>query len=308
MIPFPDNDEVTVCVADFTITLRRSVGCPPLCLETGYAGYVQPDSSTTPDMLVMAQAGIPPALSHEREVLYKATKAAQDFWTICRHGAGYRVITYSQTTPGIIQQVALVDGDFRHWQVYSREIAANVSGAIAVCPLEYPLGPLLFYYLTVNHDALMIHASGIHDGSFGRLFSGFSGVGKSTMARIWAGMGSQIVNDDRLIIRKEGEDYYIHNTPMPYEDAPKKAKLNALYLPYHSPVNAARRLGPAQSVSKLLAYSIVHGYDKRFLQYHLDFLAQLSASLPTTLLGVVPDPAIIDFIQDHENTHPVPQS
>ncbi len=301
-------DVVTLRVAGFTITLRRSPGGPLLCLETGYVRYIQPAPTATPDVMVVAHAGIPQDLATETDVLYKATKADQDFWTICQHGAGYRLITYSQTTPGIIQQVVLTDDDFRHWQVYAREQPANASGAIAVCPLEYPLGPLLFYYLTVNHDALMIHASGIHDGSAGRLFSGFSGVGKSTMARIWASTGSQVINDDRLIIRMEAHGYSIHNTPMPYADEPKQTGLDALYLPYHSPVNQAQRLRPAQAVSNLLAYSIVHGYDKRFLQHHLDFLVGLTAALPTTSLGVVPDPAIIHFIKAHENAHPVAQS
>jgi len=304
LITFPNTSEIAIRVADFTITIRKSSNCPTLFLEKGYKEY-QTALISDVDSVVTAYSKIPEHLNTKADLLYKATREDQDFWSISRHQDGYKLTTYSQSNPGIIQQIAVIDADFKDWKIYTETITDPQSGEAGVCPLEYPMGPLLFYYLTVKNEAIMIHASGINDDAVGRIFSGFSGVGKSTMAKIWESKGSQIINDDRLIIRKQGDNYYIHNTPMVYVDTPKKVKLHTLYLPYHSPINKAEILSPAKAVSKLLAYCIIHGYKKEHLEHHLDFLAAISTKHTTTRLGVVPDQNIIEFIKKNENEHSV---
>ena len=83
-----------------------------------------------------------------------------------------------------------------------------------ILPLKYPLGPIIMHYMTLKADAVMMHASCAFDGVKARIFSGFSGAGKSTMSKIWSEARNQIINDDRLIIRKQGDDYVVYNTPM----------------------------------------------------------------------------------------------
>ena len=72
-------------------------------------------------------------------------------------------------------------------------------------PFEYPLDGLILYYLTVINGDIMIHASGVNNAGEGYLFSGVSGKGKSTMAKIWDNYGAKVIHDDRLVIRKTGE-------------------------------------------------------------------------------------------------------
>ena len=55
----------------------------------------------------------------------------------------------------------------------------------ATDPMEYPLDGLILYYLTVIHGDIMIHASGINSAGHGYIFSGVSGKGKTTMAKLW---------------------------------------------------------------------------------------------------------------------------
>lgn len=303
LISFPNASEIAFSVADFTILIKKSTNCPTLFLEEGFSEFMT-EIPNSADITVTAFATLPEDLVEEKDLVYKATNKDQDFWSICKHLDGFKLITYSQNTPGIIQQIAIIDEEFKNWNIYSNPITDKKTGETGVSPLEYPMSPLLFYYLTVNHDAIMIHASGINDNSFGRIFSGFSGVGKSTMAKIWEKQGSTIINDDRMIIRKEGENYFVHNTPMFYVDQPKKVQLKKVYLPYHSPINKAEVLNPLKSVSKILGYCIIHGYNKQHLEHHLQFLSQLSVNHSTTLLGVVPDENITDFIKKHETEHP----
>ena len=71
-------------------------------------------------------------------------------------------------------------------------------------PFEYPLDGLILYYLTVINGDIMIHASGVNNAGHGYLFSGVSGKGKSTMAKLWENSGAKVIHDDRLIIRNTG--------------------------------------------------------------------------------------------------------
>jgi len=47
----------------------------------------------------------------------------------------------------------------------------------------------------------MIHASGVNNAGHGYIFSGVSGKGKSTMAKLWDNSGARVIHDDRLILR-----------------------------------------------------------------------------------------------------------
>ena len=146
----------------------------------------------------------------------------------------------------------------------------------------------------------MMHASCAFDGQRGRMFSGFSGVGKSTMSRIWAEAGSTIINDDRLIIREINNEFFVYNTPMYYKDLSKKAPLNAVYLIHHSPENKIQKLKGALAASRTMAFCIQNNYDQHFVADRLDFFVRLAAAMDIYDLGFVPDNSVIEFIKAHE--------
>jgi hypothetical protein len=162
------------------------------------------------------------------------------------------------------------------------------------------MGPIIMHYFTVNTDAVLIHAACTFDGKKGRIFSGFSGAGKSTISKIWGDAGNLIINDDRLIIRKLEDGYYVYNTPMYYEDRPKKTPLSSVFLISHSPENKIKQIRGALAVSKVLAFCIQNNFDPDFVQNRLNFFSQLCLEVPVYELGFVPDEHVIQFIQTHE--------
>ena len=149
----------------------------------------------------------------------------------------------------------------------------------------------------------MMHASCAYDGRTGRMFSGFSGVGKSTMSKLWAQEGSRIINDDRLIIRRHGEEYRVYNTPMYYQDIPKAAPLGAIFLIRHYPENALNLLRGAQAVSRVMAYSIQNNFDRRYVSQRLAFFSELCARVPVFDLGFVPDASVVEYILANEKKY-----
>ncbi len=132
------------------------------------------------------------------------------------------------------------------------------------------------------------------------MFSGFSGVGKSTISKIWADAGSQIINDDRLVIRKIDGKFYVYNTPMYYVDMSKKAPLDAIYLIRHFPENKANRVNGALAVSKVMAFCIQNNFDKSFINKRLEFFSELCAATAIYELGFVPDSSVVTYITENE--------
>jgi len=183
------------------------------------------------------------------------------------------------------------------WIIYNSE-QALMDGKNYLNPLAYPMGPLLLYHIALYNKAIMIHASGIDSGSEGYLFSGFSGVGKSTMGNLWHNKAGTMVNDDRLFIRKIDGNYYFFNTPMTYADVPKKALLNAVFLIKHHQGNKIAPINGLESITKLMAFCIQHHYNPAHVKLILDTVIDIAHNCDIYELGFVPDETVIDFINN----------
>jgi hypothetical protein len=285
----------TICIAGFIIKLCSEYQ-EGFLLEEGFIPFLINHNSNDFDVSIISVIGIPEDLLMTDNLLFEAKNEQQKFFSIYQQGESYKFIVYNQQLDNNeIQQVAILNQDLNNWIVYSAKSENNE----LVYPILYPLGPLVMYYLTVKYDAIMIHASGVFDGQHGRIFSGVSGTGKSTISFLWQKNGSLIINDDRLIIRKENDDYFIYNTPMFYADIPKRTQLHSVNLIHHASRNNAIRLNGAMAVSQLMAFCIQHSYNNVFLEHHLEFLSGLCAQLPVYDLGFLPDETIIDFIKTH---------
>jgi hypothetical protein len=272
-------------------------------LEEGYLPYVveRPVSDAgkgteySPEITITAVPGIPRELLSGRELLFDAENEFQKFYSIYELPGGLGFAIYNQQTHSELQQVAVLNSDYSEWVVY---YDANELPAL---PIRYPFGPIMLHYLTLKIDAVMMHASCAFDGEKGRMFTGFSGVGKSTISKLWAADGSRIINDDRLIIRREGEEYRVYNTPMYYADIPKVAPLTGIFLIRHNPVNDMKRVSGARAVSKVMAFSIQNNFDARYVSQRLAFFSELTACVPVYELGFVPDASVVSYIREHED-------
>ena len=120
------------------------------------------------------------------------------------------------------------------------------------------------------------------------------------MSKIWSETQNQIVNDDRLIVRRQGDSYFVYNTPMYYVDRPKKAPLSAVYLISHSPENKIKKLNGALAMTRMMAFSIQNNFDKEYIQTRLNFFSNLCSVIPVYDLGFVPDKNVVDFVLANE--------
>lgn len=284
-------NSIFIAIAEFNIQLfsERKID-----LEEGYLPFIVENIAQDPDITIECIEGLPETTFKTSDLVFEAENELQKFYSIFKNGQGLGFVIYNQQTKNDIQQVAILDESFRHWKIYS-----NIENDIFL-PLRYPMGPIMMHYMTMKTNAVLMHASSAFDGVKARLFSGFSGAGKSTISMLWAKAGHQIINDDRLVIRHMQDGFYVYNTPMYYQDMPKKAPLNSIFLISHSPENKIKQLTGVTAISKVMAFSIQNNFDRQFIQSRIDLFAQLCSKVSVYELGFVPDESVVKFVLSHE--------
>ncbi|MEI6554941.1 MAG: phosphoenolpyruvate carboxykinase (ATP) [Paludibacter sp.] len=278
-------------IADFLIELNSELLFE---LEEGYMPFLSEENERDVDVKIQCYKGIPEQFTSAAELVFEAENEEQKYYSIYKLGDELLFVIHSQQKKDTIQQIAILDKSFKNWKVFCN------NEDVRLLPLKYPLGPIIMNYMTLFSEAVMMHASCAFDGKKARIFTGFSGAGKSTMSKIWSEAQNQIVNDDRLIVRKQDDRYYVHNTPMYYVDRPKKAPLSAVYLISHSPENKIKKLSGVAAMTRMMAFSIQNNFEKQFIQTRLDFFTALCSKIPVYDLGFVPDRNVVRFILENE--------
>ncbi|MDO9153866.1 MAG: phosphoenolpyruvate carboxykinase (ATP) [Paludibacter sp.] len=285
------QDIIQLNIADFLVNLHSEF---PVELESGYFPFISNPEIGKADVDIYSFIGIPENPFYNYQLVFEAENAEQKFYSIYKSNNELRFIMYDQQNVNQVQQIAYLNADFSEWKIYNR-----LEPDIKPMPLKYPMGPIMMHYLTQKCGAVMMHASNVYDGEKGRIFTGFSGNGKSTMSKIWADAGNLVINDDRVIIRRNEDGYFVYNTPMFYQDVPKKAPLHAIYLISHAPANKIKKLAGALAVSRVMAFCIQNNFEKQLIQNHLNFFGTMCHEIPVFDLGFVPDAGVIDCILKH---------
>lgn len=284
----------SICVAGYHFGLFKQSN-RALVFETGFEDFLHTETLQIDRQLHFKEGFVALAT---KQTLYQAKAGEQLLWEIIEANNERWFLVY-HPEKGHLQQQAMYNPSQQTWTIHCE--AQNLQDELVLNPLAYPMAPLLWYVLSTEEDLLLIHASGIADNGAGRIFAGFSGVGKSTMAGIWERNGAQVINDDRLLLKKEKDgSWRMYNTPMYYRALPASAPLNAIYLPFHSPQNTYQQIKGALALAHLLAFTIHHGYDAKHLMHHSNIAEDLLQTLPIAKLGVVPTDDIIPYIRAHE--------
>ncbi|TAL62380.1 MAG: hypothetical protein EPN88_13385 [Bacteroidetes bacterium] len=217
-----------------------------------------------------------------------------NFWSVWKHNSDLYIRTIfplSSSENNAILKFSLTSRDWDLWF----DGAEN-----EIDPFEYPLDGLILYYLTVIYGDIMIHASGINNAGRGYIFSGVSGKGKSTMARLWDDSGAKVIHDDRLILRSKENGYRMYNTPVYNNDEPHESILNKIFIIEHGIANKLVPVKGATAVSLVMANCIQHNWGSDIIAGLLGSVSIMCARIPTVKLFFKPDRSIIDHILENE--------
>ncbi len=179
------------------------------------------------------------------------------------------------------------------------EVVCRNKQSASIDPYIYPLCNILISRLLKCKKSFLIHSSVVIDNGKGYLFTAVSGTGKSTMARIWQGEGSTIVNDDMIAIRTDMEHITAFNIPMPYYiDQQRSAQLRGIFLISQSETNFIRPISGAKATLKLSANTISQPSSEIAAIEHISNVSLVAQKIPIFELGFKPDNEIVSIVRN----------
>jgi hypothetical protein len=293
--------EYNLYIAGYNIRIESAAGGPELIPSDRFRNYFCFENN--PDIIIKVHSGkfnIPSGAEKVFDAPYVEDlngiriEKNDRFWSICKQRNNMyisAILPLSQKQKEAVLQFSL---DKREWDLWLDSSDDETD------PMEYPLDGLILYYLTVLNGDIMIHASGVSYEGRGYLFSGISGSGKSTMAKLWDIPGVKIIHDDRLIVRKEDMGYMMFNTPVYNNDEPFESKLDRIFIIDHGTENRIIQLGEVESVSLVMSNCIQHNWHTSIITGLLDSVSDLTRAVPAARFFFLPDKSAVDHILKNE--------
>jgi hypothetical protein len=214
-------------------------------------------------------------------------------WTLY-HFNGTRIIKIYEEMPGQERILVLPS------ELNSADLYFPADTDTAVDPFCGPTLELLMINYLAQGRGVILHGCGIDKDGQGILFIGESGAGKSTMANLWNSDGGiEILSDDRIIVRKRGNDFWMYGTPWHGESqfvSPRGVALKKMFFLRHGAKNKIHPLNGAASVHQLLQCSFPPFWDAKGMEFALELFSELSAAVPCYQLDFKPDRSVLDYI------------
>jgi hypothetical protein len=158
----------------------------------------------------------------------------------------------------------------------------------------------LMILLLSRHKGMILHACGVRDEGRGYLFLGYSGDGKSTMANLWFENSATILNDDRIVIRERGGEFWMYGTPWHgdfKEWSSGGMPIRKMFFLSRGAENEAVPKQGADAVSMILARAFPPLWDEAGMAYTVDFCRRMVGKFPCYELRFTPGNDVLDFVR-----------
>ena len=152
----------------------------------------------------------------------------------------------------------------------------------------------------LSKDAILLHAAFVACGGKGVLFTGPSGVGKSTQADLWEKhLGAEIINGDRAVLRKEagwtayGSPYAGSSGIYRNENAP----VSAIVVLKQAKENRLEKLTSRQAFPEVYSQLALCRWDRVFMEKATDLCLDLLQNVPVYRLSCLPAESAVDCLR-----------
>ncbi len=159
---------------------------------------------------------------------------------------------------------------------------------------------VLFAFLLVENNGVLLHSAGVDYNGSGIIFVGQSGSGKTTIASLLRDKAT-VYSDDIVAIRRDKNNYKLFSTPFRGEESlwlpeVRSVKLARVYIPQKANKTFSIIAKKGEALSKIIANSpFIYGF-KTGLTYLFDFLEELIKQVPIYKLYFEKDAPIWEVI------------
>ncbi len=200
-------------------------------------------------------------------------------------GEEYHGVQFIETTQGHVirrmesaYELLCANDDWSQAALYCK----NYSDANFTLPLTAICSRLSFF------NTLLIHGSFVKHNNSGIIFTGYSGVGKTTQAKLWNKyLDAEIINGDKVLIRSDDNGAVAYGLPWqgssPYR-LNKKAPVKAIIALRQAKENKISRLNSIECAQYFMPHIFLPHWDKSCLQSALDTFDSIIKDVPVYLL------------------------
>lgn len=159
-----------------------------------------------------------------------------------------------------------------------------------------------FEFLLVKKNRLCLHASCVDTSMGGILFSGTSGIGKSTQAELWCKYrGARQINGDRPVLSQEDHEWNAWGSP--YAGSSKchlneKCNITAIILLKQENSCKIKRLTPAEAFRGIWEGLTIHNWDPGFVDGASGMVIDLVTKVPVFEYGCTPDEQAVNYLEE----------
>lgn len=136
----------------------------------------------------------------------------------------------------------------------------------------------------IAHESIILHASYVNYKGKAILFTAPSGTGKSTQAALWEKYkGAEIVNGDRVIIRKGREGYEACGIPVCGSSdicLNRTMPIASIVYLQQGPDNHIQIMRMAERVKRLISETTISLFDPAFVERALEILQGIGMEIP----------------------------
>jgi hypothetical protein len=282
----PDN--LTFKIGDIGISFDGEPQIKQSEIKAAYRSFISTDPPDIQLRMHIDSPGIPVG-----EKVFDSSP----IWALYRHNDTLTIKLF-ETMNGLNRSLCIPQ-DFSRADLYFTEPNGSF-----IDPFFGPTMELLMVNYLASVGSIIVHACGIDYCGKGLLFVGESGAGKSTLTKIWnKENGVEILSDDRIILRKNKDQYWMYGTPW-HGDArfasPAKVKLEKVFFINHGQANSVQAVRGTLPVLQFLKASFPPYWDKNCMEFAMKFFNDLVATVPCRRLSFVPDSKIVEFVDNLE--------
>ncbi len=160
--------------------------------------------------------------------------------------------------------------------------------------IEYTHSGLQFYRQLLDLGGMMLHSSAVEYDGYAYLFSGPSGMGKSTHTGLWCRTleGARVINDDKPALRKMNGIWYAYGTPWSGKSSLNvntKAKVAGICFLERGTENKIRRLSKKEALINIIAQTTRKKLTEIRMDSMLSCVERILEDIPVFEMECLPD-------------------